>query len=394
MNTLDLILLASAVIFAVSGYRQGFVAGLLSFVGFLGGGLLGLTFVPHFFSEVESDLGVSLIAVGVVLAVAVVGQVLAGAVGHRLRERLTWQPAQVADAAGGALLSVISMLLVAWLIGSALATSSVPRVSAAVRDSRVLGAVDRVMPSNAESIYQSFSQMLDENGFPRVFDPFTPERIVPVEPPDPAIADSVAVQRARDSIVKITGTALSCSREIEGSGFVYAPERVMTNAHVVSGVDEPRVLVGGDGGESYRARVVHYDPDTDVAVLFVPNLPVEPLEFDDSGERRDSAIIAGYPRNGPFVARAARIRDEITARGPDIYDRGAVSRQVFSLYGVVEPGNSGGPLLSMEGGVYGVIFAKSLDDENTGYALTADEVADNAADGRARTDQVDTGSCA
>lgn len=360
MNALDLILIVGTVIFAVSGYRQGFVAGALSFIGFLGGGMLGLAVVPRIFTNVENDLGFSLIAIGVVLGLAVIGQVLASLLGHALRERLVWSPARVADATGGAFLSVVSMLLVVWFIGSALATSTVPTLSGAVRDSRVLTAVDQVMPNSAESIYRSFSSMLDENGFPRVFDPFTKENIPPVDAPDPVVAESAEVARARESIVKITGTALSCSREIEGSGFVYAPERVMTNAHVVSGVDEPRVLVEGDRGAAYSARVVHFDPELDVAVLYVPGLPVSPLIFDDSGSRRDSAVIAGFPRNGPFVARSARIRDEITARGPNIYDRGTVSRQVFSIYGSVEPGNSGGPLLSADGDVYGVIDRKSV----------------------------------
>jgi S1-C subfamily serine protease len=166
----------------------------------------------------------------------------------------------------------------------------------------------------------------------------------------------------------------------------------MTNAHVVAGVREPRV-VGGDGQE-YSARLVLFDPDLDVAILYVPGLRLDQLSFDGSGSRRDSAVIAGFPRNGPFTARSARIRDEITARGPNIYDRGSVTRQVFSIFGVVEPGNSGGPLLSPTGDVYGVIFAKSLDDDETGYALTADQVRDDAAAGRTATGRVPTGSCA
>lgn len=392
MNLLDAILITAAVAFAVSGYRQGFVAGVLSFVGFLGGGLAGLALVPRIFGEVDGDIGVSLIAIGLVLGVAVIGQVLASVVGGHVRERLIWHPARVADATGGAFLSVASMLIVAWFVGSAVATSALPTLGPAVRDSRVLHAVDRVMPNSAESLYRSFSSVLDENGFPRVFDPFTDERITPVEPPDPAAANSVAVRRAHASIVKIMGTALSCRRAIEGTGFVYAPERVMTNAHVVSGVREPQVIIGGDGQE-YSARVVVFDPQLDVAVLYVPGLPVGRLTFDGGGSRGDSAVVAGFPRNGPFVARSARIRDEITARGPNIYEAETVTRQVFSIYGRVEPGNSGGPLLSPEGDVYGVIFAKSLDDDNTGYALTAEEVRGDASAGRDATARVATGPC-
>ncbi len=393
MNLLDVVLIAAAVAFAVSGYRQGFVAGALSFIGFLGGGLAGLAIVPALLGQVDRDVGISLIAIGLVLGFAVIGQVIASVIGRRLRERLTWHPARIADATGGAVLSVASMLIVAWFVGSAVATSALPTLAPAVRDSQVLAAVNRVMPNSAESLYRSFSSLLDENGFPQVFAPFTDERITPVRPPDPKAANSLAVRRARDSIVKIMGTALSCGRAIEGSGFVYGPERVMTNAHVVAGVREPRVVYTGEGQE-YSARVVLFDPDLDVAVLYVPGLPLDDLSFDGGGSRQDSAVIAGYPRNGPFTARSARIRDEIMARGPNIYEQNTVTREVFSIFGQVEPGNSGGPLLSPAGDVYGVIFAKSLDDDDTGYALTADQVRDDAQAGEDATARIPTGQCA
>ena len=155
MNLLDLLLIAAAVAFAVSGYRQGFVTGLLSFIGFLGGGLAGLALVPRLFGQVDGDVGVSLIAIGLVLGMAVIGQVLAGVVGNRLRERLVWHPARVADATAGAFLSAASMLIVAWFIGSAVATSALPTLAPAVRESRVLHAVDRLMTNSADSLYRS-----------------------------------------------------------------------------------------------------------------------------------------------------------------------------------------------------------------------------------------------
>lgn len=393
MNLLDLLLIAGAIAFGLTGYRQGFVAGALSFVGFLGGGLLGLNLVPRLLGSMDARMGVALVAIGLVLALASIGQLLAGLAGGWLRSRLTWESAQVVDATGGAFLSIVSMLLVAWFIGSAVATSSMPNLARLFRDSSILRGVDQVMPSSADALYQSFGKVLDENGFPSVFGPFTPERISPVPPPDPAVANSAAVRRARPSIVKIVGTAPSCSREIEGTGFVYAGQRVMTNAHVVAGVREPKVILGGDG-QRRAARVVVFDPRRDLAVLYVPDLQVEPLAFDTSGGPRDDAVVAGYPNNGPFVAGSARIRDELTAQGPNIYDRGRVSREVFSLFARVEPGNSGGPLLSPRGDVYGIIFAKSLDDRDTGYAVTAEEASSAAVAGRTSTAAVATGGCA
>jgi S1-C subfamily serine protease len=147
-------------------------------------------------------------------------------------------------------------------------------------------------------------------------------------------------------------------------------------------------------GPTLDARVVVFDPERDLAVLYVPDLEARPLAFDKSGRRGAQAVVAGFPQGGPFRLEPARIRDIIKARGPDIYHQRQVTREVFSLYADVEPGNSGGPLLAPDGDVYGIIFAKSLDDPNTGYALTAKEAAPVVAAGRNRKAQTSTGSCA
>ena len=214
--------------------------------------------------------------------------------------------------------------------------------------------------------------------------------ITAVEAPDQETLDQAGVREASDSVVKVLGQA-RCERGIEGSGFVYAPDRIMTNAHVVAGVSEPFVEIDG---RRIRAEVVLFDPELDVAVLAVEALGVGPLEFDTRGESGQPAAILGYPENGPFDARAARIRSRIDLRSPDIYDRGEVSRQSFSVRGLVRSGNSGGPLVSADGDVLGVIFAASISDSSTGYALTAEQVAEDAEKGRSARRAVSTGECA
>ncbi|MGH3370776.1 MAG: MarP family serine protease, partial [Nocardioidaceae bacterium] len=192
------------------------------------------------------------------------------------------------------------------------------------------------------------------------------------------------------SVLKIRGEN-SCGRGVEGTGFVYSPGRVMTNAHVVAGVDDPAVLVGE---QEVPAEVVLYDPDLDVAVLAVDDLDRPFLRFDKTAEAGDDAAVLGYPNDGPYNVQAARIRGEQRLRSPDIYGRGTVIREVYSLRSLVRPGNSGGPLLSVDGAVTGVIFAASVSDRDTGYALTADQVAERAAQGITRDDEVGTGDCA
>jgi S1-C subfamily serine protease len=398
VNVLDILLLLAAVWFAIVGYRQGFVVGILSVIGFLGGGLVAVSLLPLIWDQLtdKADLSTTAIVVAVVIVIvcASIGQAFTTHLGNKLRRHITWSPARALDATGGALVNVVAMLLVAWLIGSALAGTSLPTLGKQVRNSKVLLGVSRVLPEQANTWFADFSSVLAQNGFPQVFSPFSNEPITEVRPPDPALVVSPVAQRAKASIVKVVGTAPSCSKVLEGTGFVFAPGRVMTNAHVVGGVAEPTVQIGGEG-RLYDAEVVLYDWERDIAVLDVPRLKAPALEFvEDDARTGADAIVAGFPENGAYDVRAARVRGRINANGPDIYHRGTVRRDVYSLYATVRQGNSGGPLLTAEGKVYGVVFAKSLDDPNTGYALTLDEVRDDVRIGRTATGRVNTPGCA
>nr|WP_202486692.1 MarP family serine protease [Streptomyces sp. SID4985] len=391
-------MLAAAAWFAVVGYRQGFVVGILSVTGFLGGGLVTVYALPVIWDAVTGGRKVgttlAVVAVVVVIVVASVGQALTTHLGGRLRRHITWSPARALDATGGALVNVAAMLLVAWLLGSALAQTTLPTVGREVRDSRVLVGMDQVLPGQADIWFKDFTSVLAQNGFPQVFSPFSNEPIQEVQPPDPALARGAVAVRAQRSIVKVTGTAHSCGKVLEGTGFVFGDRRVMTNAHVVGGVEEPTVQIGGEG-RTYEARVVLYDWRRDIAVLDVPDLTAPALRFStEDADGGNGAIVAGFPENGSYDVRAARVRGRITANGPDIYHRGTVARDVYSLYATVRQGNSGGPLLTPKGKVYGVVFAKSLDDAETGYALTADEIRADIAKGRTATEQVGTDNCA
>lgn len=398
MNVLDILLLLAAVWFAVIGYRQGFVVGILSVIGFLGGGLVAVYLLPIIWDRATEGAQVSTAtaigAVVIVIVCASIGQAFTTHLGNKLRRHITWSPARALDATGGALVNVVAMLLVAWLVALPLARTSLPTLGKEVRNSSVLLGISRVMPQQAPPWFRDFSSVLAQNGFPQVFSPFDNEPITDVKPPDPALVGSPVAARAKKSIVKVVGTAPSCGKVLEGTGFVFSDRRVMTNAHVVGGVNEPTVQIGGEG-RLYDAKVVLYDWQRDIAVLDVPDLKATPLEFtDDDARTGDSAIVAGFPENGAYDVRSARVRARIDANGPDIYQRGIVLRDVYSLYATVRQGNSGGPLLTPDGKVYGVVFAKSLDDPDTGYALTADEIREDIEIGRAANQQVDSQGCA
>jgi S1-C subfamily serine protease len=294
------------------------------------------------------------------------------------------------DAVGGAALSMAAVLVVAWALGVAVSGSKLPWASREVRDSAVLQRVNGVMPANAVEALNSFNDVVGSSFFPRYLEPFAQERIINVGPPPGRVARDPDVQQAQQSVFKIRGQN-SCDRGVEGSGFLYAPGRVMTNAHVVAGVDDPTVLVGED---EVRATVVYYNPDVDIAVLAVDGVNRPFLHFDRSGHPREPAAVLGYPEDGPYDVQPARIRQEQRLRSPDIYGDGSVLREVYSLRSLVRPGNSGGPVVSRDGEVLGVIFAASITDNNTGYALTAEQVARGAARGISSHSRVSTGACA
>jgi S1-C subfamily serine protease len=285
------------------------------------------------------------------------------------------------------------VFVVAWLIALPLVTvGGLPSLASAIRDSTVLGGVNNVMPSSAQNLPDELRRLLDVSGFPAAVDPFDRTPSKEVAPPDPKLQGSAVVQRVRPSVLKIHAKAPSCSRALEGTGFVIAPERMMTNAHVVAGTSE--VTVETDDGP-FDARVVHYDPDTDVAVLAVPGLPAAPLRFaGQPAASGQDGIVLGYPLDGPYTASPARVRDKINLTGPDIYDASTVTREVFTLRALVRSGNSGGPLVDTQGRVIGVIFGAAVDESETGFALTANEVNDEVRAARGMSRAVGTGNCA
>jgi S1-C subfamily serine protease len=390
MNFLDWCLIVLTLAYALSGYWQGFIAGACATAGLLLGGLAGIWLAPVLLGDAAPSLWVSLGALFVVLVMASVGQAILQYVGTRLRARLTWQPIRALDAIGGAALSVVAVLLVAWMLGVAISGSRIPGISPQVRDSRILVGVNKVMPMGAQQALRSFDSVVGSSFFPRYLEPFAPERIVKVAPAERRVLRDPDIRAAAKSVFKIRSNN-RCGSGVEGTGFLYAPEKLMTNAHVVAGVTEPMVQVGND---SVKGTVVYYNPDIDVAVIDVPSLDGPAIRFDLSGKEGQQGAVLGFPQDGPFDAQPVRIRSDQRLRSPDIYGNGTVTRHVFSMRGLVRPGNSGGPVVSSDGRVLGVVFAASVSDRDTGYALTADQVRRPAAVGLDSEEKVSSGNCA
>lgn len=390
---IDLLIVAFAVLFAVNGFRHGLISSAFSFLGFLLGVVVGAQIAGPLATALTDNSVVGVIvSLVIVFALAGLGQFAVGLLGARLRRVVTWRPARIVDSVLGTVVSAITVLLVAWIVAAPLAASPFPTLAGQIRQSQIVQAVDGALPDPVRSLYQSLRDSVDRRGLPDVLDPLTRTIVPDVAAPDEGLLTSPVVNQVSGSVVKVSGDAPSCSRGISGSGFVYADERVMTNAHVLAGVDEPNVLAEG---EVYPASIVYVDEQVDIAVLAVPDLPQVPLAFSAAQrDNGDDAIIIGYPGGGDLRVGPARVRDLSQISGPNFRADGTVSREVYSLFGQVRSGNSGGPLLDTDGSVLGVVFASAIDDPATGYALSAGQVATAAANGTASTSEIDSGPCA
>ena len=390
MNVLDVLLIVLVLAYALSGYWQGFVTGAFATAGLLLGGFLGVWLAPKALGNDNPSVWVSLGALFIVILAASIGQGFFQYAGARVRDRITWRPVRVVDALGGALLSAAAVLLVAWALGVAVTGTRINGLTNMVRSSTVLSHVNGVLPQEATKGLQAFNNVVGTSFFPRYLEPFAPERIVKVGPGPAKLRTDTDVIRAGASVLKVRG-ASSCGRGVEGSGFLIAPRYLMTNAHVVAGVSHPTVLVGSTAED---ATVVSYDPALDLAVLHFDSGSLPPLSFGGDLSAKAGVAILGYPQDGPFDLEPGRVRAEQRLRSPDIYGSGTVIRDVYSLRGLIRPGNSGGPIVNADGKVEGVVFAASVTDPDTGYALTAAQVKATAAKAVGLTDPVSTGGCA
>jgi S1-C subfamily serine protease len=397
MSWVDILVLLLALIAGVSGWRHGMAVALLSFVGVLGGAVIGVRLAPLLAASVENPSTRIIVSIVVVVLLVALGETTGVFLGRHIRDRITGERSLQVDSTLGSVLQALTVVIAAWLVALPLASASFPGLAAGVRGSEVLRAVDSVMPAEAKQLPAELRQLLNNSGFPDVLSPFTETPITEVGPPNSALAQSPVVAEVADSVLKIRGRAPSCARQLEGTGFVIGPQLVLTNAHVVAGTSETGVEVTGRRGRivELEAEVVLYDPQIDIAVLRVPDLEAEALVFEPQpASPGDDAIILGYPLDGPFTATSAKIRQMINLQGPDIYDDGEVRREVYTVRAEVRSGNSGGPMIAPDGRVVGVVFGAALDDQETGFVLTVDQVAPAVQAAPGLTREVETGSCA
>lgn len=387
---LDLAVLAIAFVAAISGWRSGALGSLLSFVGVILGAVAGVLLAPHVVGHVDGARTKLFVALFLILGLVVIGEIAGVVLGRAVRGAIRNGGLRTVDSVVGVALQLVAVLVAAWLLATPLTSSDQPDLAAAVRGSRVLSTVDQAAPAWLKRVPTRLSSLLDTSGLPDVLQPFGRTPIVNVDAPDAALASDPVVAATRPSVLKIRGVATSCQKVLEGSGFVVAPNRVMSNAHVVAGSES--VTVESEG-KTYDATVVSYDPNADISILDVPDLPAAPLQFDmQEAPTGTDAVVMGYPGGGEFTATPGRIREIIQLNGPDIYHTNTVTREVYTIRGTVRQGNSGGPLIDRDGKVLGVVFGAAVDDADTGFVLTSHEVEKHMAK-VGNTQRVSTDTC-
>jgi S1-C subfamily serine protease len=385
---LDVCLIGLLVAYLVYGYRTGLIRSLGSIVGVVIGAFLAIILVPLVQNWIQ-DPTLRTVATIVVVVALVLGCYYAGeATGRVIQGRLKGVGLRRVDRALGAVVVTIVAALVMSMLASSISALGVPVLSQAIASSQVLRVINTVTPVPVQSFMAQVRSATVGQSLPRIAQAFGGNLSTSIPNVD---VNTPALDRAAQSVVRITGNAYACGQSQSGSGFVVASDRVITNAHVVAGVEHPVVDVRN--GPALQSTVVYFDPTGDLAVLDVPGLNLKPLTLGPTVPAGTDGASDGYPFGGPFVSLQVGVENVGTLNVENIYDSSTAPREVYSLAADVQEGDSGGPLLTTSGVVAGVIFAKGATAANVGYAITMKSVTPVAEEAPRLSAGVSSGQC-
>ncbi len=389
LNLVDLLIVGLVVLAVLGGFRRGAALQLVTYTGLIAGLLLGALLAPKVAGLAESQTMQAALALGTFLAIAGIGDAAGFVVGRKVWAAARASRLSKVDSAAGSFVAVVAVLLATWLIALNLASGPIPAVSREIQGSVVVRGLDRLMPP-PPSLLTQIRSFLNTFGFPQVFSGLPPAPAGPVKGPTQGEV-ARAAEGAERSTVKVLGEA--CGAIQEGSGFVAGDGLIVTNAHVVAGVDDPYIQEQGVEGQ-VTATTVLFDAGLDVAILRVQENPGPVLELlDREVDRGDKGAVLGYPENGPLTRGAAAVRLVRNTETRNIYGKGKVDRRVYELQARIRPGNSGGPFVLVSGEVAGVVFAASTTDDNIGYALLSIDILERVNEASGNVNEVDTGPC-
>ena len=379
MTGIDWLIVGVIVLLGLFGWAQGFVAGALALFGFAAGAFIGTRIGPLVLDEgSRSPWSPAFALVGALIAGMVFAIGFEG-IGARLRGRVTSPAATAVDGFLGSVLTACVGIGIVWVLG-ALALANGGEARREVQRSTLLQAINTVLPPSS-GLLDTLARL---DPFPRIDGP---EARVPA--PTARIARADGVRAAADSVVKILGNA--CGLGVEGSGWVAGNGLVVTNAHVVAGQKDTRVLVRGRE-PGLDAVVVSFDPKNDLAVLRVDGLDAPALALAGNPKTGTSAAILGFPGNGPYDVRAGRVGETREVITQDAYGQGPVRRSITSLRGAVRSGNSGGPMVDKDGQVVTTVFAATTSGPRGGFGVP-NAIAREALQRSKTSNGVSTGPC-
>ncbi|MEH6780218.1 MAG: MarP family serine protease [Rhodoglobus sp.] len=384
---LDLLLVVILLGYTIYGLTIGLTRSIFVIVG-VGLGIFCAALLAPSISQLAPIPQVRLIiVVAVAITLIAVGHAIGSAAGKTVNISIESKALRGADrAVGGLAIAVLAALVISTVSFSA-AQLGVPIVSRTIAASSVIRTIQDATPDVVEATIARWRTALSDRALPLLGSPLgNPNAQVPT-----IDADSPALAAAAQSVVRVTGNAFSCAQGQTGSGFVVAAERVMTNAHVISGTTGP--VVEALNGQVLNSTIVFFDPVNDLAVLAVPGLTADALAVGITSRPGTSTAIQGYPYGGPFTTNAALVQNVSTFTSPDIYGADGAPREVYTLAGQVNPGNSGGPLLTLDGHIVGTIFGSSTEQNNVGYALTLETVRPVIDDATDFNTPVSSGKC-
>jgi len=345
--------------------------------GIVVGAVIGARLAPHLLAEGSESPYTPLVGLAGAAVGAVLLETLGTIAGSVLRRKVEVGPARAFDSAAGLILGAAAGIAVVWVLGSvALQFPGKPGLRESVQRSAVLQGLNDLVPP--AKLMRALARV---DPFPAITGPSAP-----VAAPDPRVLADPSVRQASPSVLKVLGTA--CGLGVSGSGWVAAPELVVTAAHVVAGQHDTTVEPVG-GVPRLRAQAVYIDRRNDVAVLRVHGLDASPLPLAKA-ELGVPVAILGFPESGPFTATAGRIGRTQPVLARDSYGNGPVTRTITSIRGQVRHGNSGGPAIDAEGRVQATIFA-ARPGGDVGYGVPAEIVRRALARSAGR---VSSGDCA
>jgi len=388
---LDLVLIGFGIYVTFAGWRRGLIVSIFSFAGLFVGAWLGRSLISIVVgASQETSLTRTGLSVALLLTGMGIGSAVGGAIGLRARGFFKWRLIRTMDRAAGALLSITVWIVVAWFTGTTLLAAPINPFTNVLAESKVLTRLDEVMPSKVRSSFESIRIYVSDSHLPSGLTQVLLSP--PVAAPDKTAINAPAIIAALSSVVKVEGTAPACSTRLTGSGFVIGKDLILTNAHVVAGVSAPSVRIKGKG-KAFTGVVVFFDPKRDIALIRTNGIPATQLRVSAALTRGTGAVVAGFPGGGPLTLIPARVRSISTSSGTDIYGKEAVRREIYSILANIKQGDSGAPMLAMDGTVAGLIFASSANDPLTGYALTSKEFMAGVDQDRTAMQAVNTGKC-